>query len=44
MSGSLLDEAGQSSLVVGLDGLPIHLKVGVVGQRLELPELVFQIC
>ena len=42
--GPLLDEAGQSSLVVGLDGSPLHLKVGVTRHRLDaagarLPDL-----
>ena len=41
--GSLLDEVRQNSFVIGLDGLPILLKVGVAGQWLEPLELVFQI-
>ena len=40
---SLLDEAGQGALVVGLHGLPVPLEVDVGGQRLQALELAFQI-
>ena len=40
---SLLDKTGQGALVVGLYGLPLRLKLGVDGQRLQVLELVFQI-
>ena len=41
--GSLLDETRQHSFIIGLDGLPILLEVGVRDQPLQLRELVLQI-
>ena len=40
--GSLLDKTDQNPFV-GLDGLPVPLKIDVIGEWLEAPELVFQI-
>ena len=34
-AGSLLDEAGQGTFVVGLDRSPLALEVDIVGQRLQ---------
>ena len=42
-TGALLDERGQSSLVLGLDRLPLRLETGIGCQRLEALELVFQV-
>ena len=39
-AGSFLDEAGQHTFIIGLNGLPIFLEVGVGGQRLEVLELL----
>jgi hypothetical protein len=41
--GSLLDKTGQNPFVIGLDGLPVPPKIDVIGERLEAPDLVFQI-
>ena len=41
--GSLLDEARQNSLIIGLNGLPLLLEVGVRDQPLQLRELMLQI-
>ena len=41
--GSLLDQVGQNSFVISLDGLPFPLKADVAGQWLYPLELVFQI-